>query len=73
MDAYLRLDLVDALLSLTRGLVRRQPLRGFDAIHLASALLLQEQMGEATRLLASDERSLAAAKKEGLGIIDVRQ
>jgi len=38
-QAYVRVDLADALLLDVRELVRRHPLRGFDAIHLASAKL----------------------------------
>ncbi|MBV8357338.1 MAG: type II toxin-antitoxin system VapC family toxin [Deltaproteobacteria bacterium] len=70
---YLRIDLVDPLLTLTRELVLRHPLRGFDAIHLASALRLQERTGEAVQFVASDERLLAAAKNEGLVTVDVRR
>jgi predicted nucleic acid-binding protein len=70
--AYIQIDLVDPLLALTRDLVRRHPLRGFDAIHLASAIRLQEQLGETIQLVASDERLLAAARNEGLQIVDVR-
>jgi hypothetical protein len=69
---YIRLDLVDSLLALTRELVLRHPLRGFDAIHLGSALVLQEQLGEAIQMVASDERLLVAGGKEGLATLDVR-
>jgi uncharacterized protein len=70
---YLRIDLIDPLLALTRELVLRHPLRGFDAIHLASALRLRERIGEAVQLVASDERLLVAAKNEGLATVDVRR
>ncbi len=70
--AYIRLDLVDPLLALTRDLLRRHPLRGFDAIHLASAILLQQQLNEATQFVASDTRLLTAARTEGLVILDVQ-
>jgi uncharacterized protein len=69
---YLRIDLVDPLLALTRELVLRHSLRGFDAIHLASALRLRERTGEAVQFVASDGRLLTAAKNEGLATIDVR-
>lgn len=71
--AYLRVDLADPLLLIVRDLVRRHPLRGFDAIHLASAMRLQEQLGEEIRLVASDDRLLTAAGKEGLQILDVQR
>jgi predicted nucleic acid-binding protein len=63
--AYVRVDLADPLLLIVRDLVRRHPLRGFDAI--------QEQLGEEIRLVASDERLLRAAGAEGLRILDVRR
>jgi predicted nucleic acid-binding protein len=71
--AYLRVDLADPLLLIIRDLVRRHPLRGFDAIHLASAIRLQQQLGEEIRIVASDERLLAAAEEEGIRILDVRR
>ena len=71
--AYVRVDLADPLLLLARDLVQRHPLRGFDAIHLASALRLQEQLGEQIHLVASDDRLLTAARYEGLQTSDVRR
>jgi uncharacterized protein len=70
--AYIRLDLTEPLLTLTRDLLRRHPLRGFDAIHLASAILLQQQLSEATQFVASDMRLLTAARTEGLATFDAR-
>lgn len=70
--AYVQVDLVDPLLALTRDLVRRYPLPGFDAIHLASAMHLQQELSEAMQIVASDQRLLAAARSEGLLIVDVR-
>ena len=70
--AYIRVELADALLGLTRALVRRHPLRGFDAIHLAAAIRLQDQLNEAIQFIAADQRLLHAAQREGLTGIDVR-
>jgi predicted nucleic acid-binding protein len=70
--AYIRVDVVDGLLSLVRELVRRHPLRGFDAVHLASAIIVGSELGEPVQFVASDHRLLAAAKGEGLPIVDVR-
>jgi hypothetical protein len=57
---------------LARDLVRRHPLRGFDAIHLASAIRLQLLVGEPVPMVASDDRPLAAARNQGLNSLDVR-
>ncbi|RJP55159.1 MAG: PIN domain-containing protein [Deltaproteobacteria bacterium] len=42
------------------------PLRGFDAIHLASALILYEKIQENFIFVCYDKRLLKAAKEEGL-------
>ena len=44
--AYVRMDLTDEVLSLARELVQRPPLRAFDAIHVASALILKKSLEE---------------------------
>ena len=71
-ESYLAIDLIKPLLALTRDLVRRHPLRGFDAIHLASAINLQSRLREPIQLVAADNRLLTAASKEGLEVADVR-
>lgn len=50
-----------------RALLLRHQLRAGDAIQLASALLLQEQLGERVSFLAFDSRLVDAARSEGLG------
>jgi predicted nucleic acid-binding protein len=47
-------------------LVERHPLRGFDAIHLASALILHETASEEFLFGCYDQRLLKAAASEGL-------
>ena len=65
-QAYVRLDLQDEILILARDLIQRHPLRGFDAIHLASALSLKTALGEDVTFAAADERLLRAARAERL-------
>lgn len=69
--AYVRVDLRDEVLLLARDLIQRHPLRGFDAIHLASALALKSALGEETTFAAADERLLRAATAEGLRALNV--
>lgn len=64
--AYVRVDLLDEVLFLARDLIQRHPLRGFDAIHLASALSLQNSLGKGITFAAADERLLLASEAEGL-------
>ena len=64
-----------AVVEVTRELVQRagalsqtRALRGFDAIHLASALELGALLGALPQFAAYDRRLLAAARAEGLPI-----
>jgi predicted nucleic acid-binding protein len=63
---YLRVDLLDEILSLARKLIERYPLRAFDAIHLASAMTLGRAVEETVTFVAADTRLLHAAEGEGL-------
>lgn len=70
-QAYVRVELRDEILLLARDLIRRHPLRGFDAIHLASALSLKTGLDEEITFAAADERLLRAAGAEGLRPLNV--
>jgi predicted nucleic acid-binding protein len=70
-SAYVRMELTDEVLSLARALIQRHPLRGFDAIHLASALILKASLGEQVTFAGADERQLQAAAKEQLIALNV--
>ncbi len=70
---YLRVDLHDEILLSARDLIRRHPLRAFDAIHLASALSLQKALVEEVTFAASDERLVQAADAEHLTTLNVEQ
>jgi hypothetical protein len=65
------MELTDEALSLARELIQRHPLRGFDAIHLASALILKSSLGEQVTFAGADERQLKAAAKEQLLALNV--
>jgi predicted nucleic acid-binding protein len=60
------------VLALIPGLCDRHPLRGADAVHLASALLLAQEGLEIT-FACSDRPLLGAAASEGLAIFDPTQ
>ncbi|MFL6199556.1 MAG: type II toxin-antitoxin system VapC family toxin [Thermoanaerobaculia bacterium] len=57
------------ILAFVPGLCKRHPLRGADAIHLASALLLHQE-GLEILFACSDGSLLSAAAAEGLAIFD---
>jgi predicted nucleic acid-binding protein len=66
----LRVDLSGPVLDVARQLIQRHPLKGFDAIHLASAYRLHTELGEAITFVAADNRLLRAAEAEGLAVIN---
>lgn len=47
-------------------LAEKHVLRGFDAIHLASAVIMQRDLGEVVTFSAADNRLMSAATAEGL-------
>lgn len=59
-------ELDDALGRRAGNLAEQHALRGFDAIHLASALELAQLLGTPPEFLAFDDRLTAAARAEGL-------
>jgi uncharacterized protein len=69
--AYLRMELEDYMLLLDRDLIQRRPLRGFDAVHLASVLRLKIALGEEVTFAAADGRLLKAAEGENLEPLNV--
>ena len=46
---------------------RRHALRGYDAMHLASAPCLREARGKPVEMACYDDELLAAAQRESLG------
>ena len=60
------------ILAFVPGLCKRHPLRGADAVHLASALLLREE-GLDILFACSDGSLLGAAATEGLAVFDPLQ
>jgi predicted nucleic acid-binding protein len=65
---YASIDVSREIISAAADLVDRYPLRGFDAIHLASALALRARLGDDVTFCAADRRLNAAAAAEGLRV-----
>lgn len=65
--SFTRVEVNDALARLAGVLAEQKALRGFDAVHLASALALQARLGEVT-FMAFDQRLVEAAD----GLLPVR-
>jgi predicted nucleic acid-binding protein len=65
-NSFIRVEVTDDLNQLIDKTVSRYPLRGFDAIHLASALIVHETIPEEFLFACYDKRLLQAAKMAGL-------
>jgi len=65
---YLVVNVSEAVIALAGDLAERHNLRGFDAIHLASALALRDKMQSSIAFSCSDQRLRAAAEGEGLSM-----
>lgn len=66
--AYLAIDASEAIITMAGDLAERHDLRGFDAIHLASALALRDKIQSPIDFSCADERLTAAAEAQGLRI-----
>lgn len=59
-------DVTQPLVRLAGDLAERYVIRGFDAIHLASAVTLQRELDEPITFSAFDDRLNQSAAEEGL-------
>jgi len=64
--SFVRIEVNDALNGFIDRVVDAHPIRGFDAIHLSSAIVLHERLPERLLFACFDHRLTAAAKTEGL-------
>lgn len=70
--AYELLDPSAPVINAAADLVRKHGLRGFDAVHLSSALLLHQVTDGACLVVTADRHLLAAATAEGIPALDLR-
>ena len=70
-DALRVVELTSELDGLINKVVSRHLLRGFDAIHLASALCVRDALGTDLLFVSADRRLLQAAEQEGLTVAAV--
>ena len=64
-ESFIRVEVNDKLNGYIDGVVEKYPLRGFDAIHLASAIVIHERLSEDFVFACFDERLTVAAQSEG--------
>ena len=70
MEKVLIIELRDELLPIIRRLISKHPLKGADAVHLASALWLKDNIAVNVSFSASDLNLLKVAEIEGLKVIN---
>ena len=63
---YIAVQVTDRLVKDAGDLAAQRALRGYDALHLASALSLREQVSSSVIFLAFDRELTVAAKREAL-------
>ncbi len=66
--AFVRVRLDEDVMEQAGNLIERHPLRAIDAIHLASALHLQQLVGEPSLVVSADQQLLEAATAEHLTV-----
>lgn len=67
-NRYVVLEVTDRLVKNAGELASHRALRGYDALHLASALSLNEQVASGVTFLAFDHDLMRAARREALHI-----
>lgn len=67
-DRYVVVEVTDRLVKDAGELAAHRALRGYDALHLASALSLREQVPSEVTFLAFDHELMRAARREALHI-----
>ena len=65
-NRYVVIEVTDALVKAAGLLAESRALRGYDALHLASALNLQNRATVSVSFMAFDRQLMTAAKLEGL-------
>jgi len=65
-ETFIRVEVNEDLNETIHKVVARHPLRGFDAIHLASAIITHERISEAFLFACFDQKLINGAQMEGL-------
>ncbi len=68
-ETFFIVDVSDALIKRAGQLAETFALRGYDAVHLASAVIVSEQGGEAVMFACFDEKLSRAARRLGLTVL----
>jgi predicted nucleic acid-binding protein len=72
-ESLVRVELIEVLLGRAAQVAWERGLRGYDAVHLASALFWQEMLGESVTLVTYDRELWEAAGHAGLGVFPLEK
>ena len=64
-EMYFVIEASEKVIKIAGDLIEKHSIRGFDSIHLASAMVLRKEINQSTDFICWDNRLLEAAKKEG--------
>ena len=67
-ESFVRLPVSEATVLRADNLTNRYNLRGYDAVHLASALIWQESLGKRGSMITYDHQLRQAGAEEGLSL-----
>lgn len=67
-ETFIRVEVNDELKGYIDSVIERHPLRGFGAIHLASAMVIHESISEDFSFACFDNRLARAAQSEDLEV-----
>jgi uncharacterized protein len=70
-QSFIRVEVSGELNEYIDRVVEKNPLRGFDAIHLASAMIIQKQLDENLLFICFDQRLVNAAQSEGIRTLQI--
>lgn len=68
-ESFFVVDVSESLIKRAGQLAERAALRGYDAVHLASAVIMAEQGDQAVTFACFDEKLSRAARRQGLTVL----
>lgn len=68
-DSFFIVDVSEVLIKRAGQLAESFALRGYDAVHLASAAIVGEQSSQAVTFACFDDRLCRAARRQGLSVL----
>lgn len=68
-ESYFLIEITDGLIKIAGDIAEKHLLRGFDSIHLASAVILKRKIKSEVYFSSNDTKLNQAARKEGIIVL----